>query len=64
MQTSTVQQIPVGTLIVDLVDANQKELVWRGTATKTLDPGSSPEEKQKHLDEAVQKMFGNYPPKK
>jgi hypothetical protein len=64
MTTSTVQQIPVGTLIVDLVDANEKQLVWRGTATKTLDPGSSPEEKQKHLQEAIAKMFANYPPKK
>jgi hypothetical protein len=64
MTTSTVQQIPVGTLIVDLVDANQKEMVWRGTATKTLDPSSSPEDKQAHLQEAVTKMFENYPPKK
>lgn len=64
MTTSTVQQIPVGTLIVDLVDAKQKEMVWRGTATKTLNPDASPESKQKNLQEAVAKMFANYPPKK
>jgi hypothetical protein len=54
----------VGTLIVDLIDAQKKEMVWRGTATKTLDPSASPEEKQAHLNEAVQKMLENYPPKK
>jgi hypothetical protein len=64
MTTSTVQQIPVGTLIVDLVDAKQKELVWRGTATKTLNPDASPETKQKNLQEALAKMFESYPPKK
>jgi hypothetical protein len=62
MQTATVQKIPVGTLIVDLVDARQKELVWRGTATKTMDQGATPEEKQKNLQEALQKMLANYPP--
>jgi uncharacterized protein YceK len=64
MTTSTVSQIPVGTLIVDLVDVNQKQMVWRGTATKTLSPDASPESKQKNLQEAVAKMFANFPPKK
>jgi hypothetical protein len=64
MSTSTVQQIPVGTLIVDLVDANQKQLIWRGTATKTLNPDASPQTKQENLQKALAKMFENYPPKK
>ncbi|HEX4441193.1 MAG TPA: DUF4136 domain-containing protein [Thermoanaerobaculia bacterium] len=64
MTTSTVSQIPVGTLIVDLVDVSQKQMVWRGTATKTLSPDASPESKQKNLQEAVSKMFANFPPKK
>jgi hypothetical protein len=64
MTTSTVSQIPVGTLIVDLVDANQKQLVWRGTATKTLSPDASPETKQENLQKALAKMFASYPPSK
>ncbi len=32
MATTTEQNIPIGTLIVDLVDPNSKEMVWRGTA--------------------------------
>ena len=62
MTTSTVQEIPVGTLIVDLVDANRKQLVWRGTASDTLNPSSSAEDKEKHLQEAIAKMFEAYPP--
>lgn len=60
--TSTVSEIPVGTLIIDLVDASRKQLVWRGTATKTLEPDASPEKKEKNINEAIQKMFANYPP--
>ena len=54
----------MGTLIVDLVDASQKQLVWRGTATKTLDPSSSPEQKQASLQKALDEMFEKFPPPK
>ncbi|MGH9365491.1 MAG: DUF4136 domain-containing protein [Thermoanaerobaculia bacterium] len=48
---------------MDLADAKQKELVWRGMASDTLNPEKSPEDKQKALQEALDKMFENYPPK-
>ena len=60
--TATIEQIPVGTLIVDLVDAKQKELVWRGTASDTLKPERTPEEREKALAKAVAEMFAKYPP--
>ncbi|MGH9363713.1 MAG: DUF4136 domain-containing protein, partial [Thermoanaerobaculia bacterium] len=53
VSTATVEQIPVGSLIVDLADAKQKELVWRGMASDTLNPEKSPEDKQKALQEAL-----------
>ena len=62
VSTATVQEIPVGTLVVDLVDSRQKELVWRGTASDTLKPERSPEEKEKALGEALAKLFEKYPP--
>lgn len=62
VSTATVQEIPVGTLVVDLVDSKQKELVWRGTATDTLKPERTPEEKEKALGEAFAKLFEKYPP--
>jgi Domain of unknown function (DUF4136) len=64
MSTATVQEIPVGTLVVDLVDGRAKELVWRGTATDTLKPERTPEEKEKALGEAFAKLFEKYPPPK
>jgi uncharacterized protein DUF4136 len=63
MSTTTVQKIPVGSLIVDLVDAKENQLKWRGTASKTLEPEASVEKKTQNVNEAVAKMFESYPPK-
>jgi hypothetical protein len=37
--------------------------VWRGVASKTIDPEAKPEKQQKNLTKAVEKIFKNYPPK-
>jgi hypothetical protein len=57
--TSTVY---VGQLDVSIYDPAQKQLVWRGVATKTLDPKAKPEKKQKNITKAVQKLLKNFPP--
>ena len=59
--TSTVY---IGQLDMSMYDAAQKQLVWRGTASKTLDPKAKPEKKQKNITKAVQKLLKNYPPPK
>jgi hypothetical protein len=64
MSTSTVSEIPVGTLVLDFVDVSRKELVWRGTASDTLNPEKSPEQKDQALREALAKMLEKYPPPK
>ncbi len=61
-RTTTISEVPVGMLIVDLVDAGQKKLVWQATASETLDPRSSPDQKDRQVKEAVQKMFAGFPP--
>lgn len=48
------------TLVVDLVDAQKQELMWRGTATDTL--SDKPEKNQKKIQKATDKMFKKYPP--
>jgi hypothetical protein len=58
--TTRVTDFPVGTLIVDLVDTETKELVWRGKASDTIDRDSEAREEQ--LREAVAKMFERFPP--
>ena len=62
MGTATSSTINSGTLVLDMYDSAAKQLVWTGTATKTLDPGASQEKKQKNLTKAMQKLLKNYPP--
>jgi len=59
-----VYQYTEGTLIVDLVDAANKELAWRGSATGVVEPGRSPEQIQARINDVVARIFQNYPPKK
>jgi hypothetical protein len=58
--TSTVY---VGQLDLSVYDPAQKQLVWRGVATKTLDPKAKPEKKEKNITKAVAKLLKNFPPK-
>jgi hypothetical protein len=53
-----------GTLILDLVDAGTKELVWRGSATTTLDETavSSPGELEREMNEVVARILETFPP--
>ena len=51
-----------GTLILDIVDPETKELIWRGSAQDEVSFKSSPEKDQKQLDQAVTKMLENFPP--
>ncbi len=62
LTAATADQIPIGTLVVDLVDTRVKELVWRGTATDILDPKSTPDERERKLHHAVTEMLKSYPP--
>jgi len=50
-----------GTLVVELADANGHTLLWRGTATDTL-PANA-DKGIKILNNALNKMFKNFPPK-
>jgi hypothetical protein len=41
-----------------MYDSHTKQLVWRGTASKTLDPKAKPEKKQENIKKAVRKPIG------
>lgn len=58
-QTSTIY---TGQLALDMYDSSHHDLVWRGVASKTIDPKAKPEKRQKNLDKAIAKMMKNYPP--
>ncbi len=51
-----------GTLIVDIVDPRNKELMWRGSAQDEVHFTSTPEKEETQLKEAVQRMLENFPP--
>ena len=58
----TVFDVNVGTLIVDMLDADSEEAVWRGMAQKDLPPTPDPDKMEKKLAKILRKMFHNYPP--
>ena len=60
--TATSSTISNGTLVLDIYDPTSKQLIWTGTATKTLNPSSDQEKNQKNLDKAMAKLLKNYPP--
>lgn len=62
-RTTTVNEIPVGTLVIDLVDTKQNQMVWRGTASDELRASSSPQESQRRIDDVVNAMFHTFPVK-
>jgi hypothetical protein len=58
--TMTTVVVHKGELVVDVIDAAQKKLIWRGIAKEKL----SSDNRQKLLDQvntAVEKMFKQYP---
>lgn len=59
---STVREVPVGTLIIDVVDAKAKKLVWQAVASHSLDPNASPETRERRIRDAVLEIFSRFPP--
>lgn len=62
MATATQSTLQVGTLGFDVYDPTAKQLIWRGAATKTLNPPKDPTKRQKNLDKAVAKLLKDFPP--
>lgn len=61
LSNTQVINIPVGTLVIDLYDGSQHQLLFRGVANDTL---SDKEEKNsKKLQKAIDKIFDKYPTK-
>ncbi len=61
MATTTVNEVNVGSGVVDIFDAKTKKLVFRGTAQDEL--SDKPEKNEKKIEKATEKMFKNFPPK-
>ena len=62
MTTGSTSTIYVGQLVLDMYDSANRDLVWRGVASKTLDSKAKPDKQEKNLAKAVKKLLKNYPP--
>jgi Domain of unknown function (DUF4136) len=54
--------IDAGTLVVDFYNPAQKQLVWRGSVTHTLNPSSNADKNYSNLQKAVGKLLKAFPP--
>jgi hypothetical protein len=61
--TARAEEILVGTLIVDVVDARSKTIVWRGSSTKDVNLKADPEKRDKNIARAAAKLFKHFPPR-
>ena len=58
-----VYQYTEGTLVIDIVDAANNTLVWRGTGTGVVESGQkTPGEIQVKIDKAVAEIMASFPP--
>ena len=56
--------IKEGTLVIDLIDAKTKALVWQGSTSRKVSRSPTPEKTNAKIDEAVGEILAKYPPKK
>ncbi|NMO13390.1 DUF4136 domain-containing protein [Pyxidicoccus fallax] len=57
-----VREYEEGTLILDIVDAKAKQLVWRGTAQAVVDENPTAQSSRERINEAVEEMLERFPP--
>jgi uncharacterized protein DUF4136 len=61
-RTLDVNRYKEGTLILDFVDPETQELIWRGWSISALQAGHSPREEQEIIDMAVHEILKRFPP--
>jgi hypothetical protein len=59
--TTTTQTYWMGTLVVNLTDSHQKQLIFQGVSTDVI--SSRAGKNTKRLQKGIQEMFEKYPPK-
>lgn len=62
--TVDVYQYKEGTLLIDIIDAKSKQLIWRGAGTGTVDPEAPAEKREQRLNNAIARIMANFPPSK
>jgi len=60
VSTTTEQNIPIGTLAVNVFDSQSKKMIWHGNSSETL--STKPDKNEKKLEKDVAEMFKKFPP--
>jgi len=61
---TTTHEYEVGTLILDVIDRESNQLVWRGAREGRLQKKQSPEQRTKAVNKAVATILSGFPPGK
>ena len=59
--SAQVEEVLLGTLAVQMINARTGAVLWRAMATREIDLNASPEKRDKNIRSAVEKMFKKYP---
>ena len=59
---NTVSSTTEGTLYIDFIDADRKELVWQGMGSAALVTSNNIERKEERIKEIVKEIIERYPP--
>jgi Domain of unknown function (DUF4136) len=57
-----IEKVEEGKLVIQFVDAQSKQVVWRAASRRYLDEDMSSENRQELIEEIVNAMFAKYPP--
>jgi len=61
---TTAREYEVGTLVIDIIDRESNQLVWRGAKEGRLKKNQSPEQREASIKETVANILSNFPPHK
>lgn len=60
---SDVQPYKEGTLLIDIVDADSRQLVWQASASAEVEEGLTPRERDERVNGIVRAMLSHFPPR-
>jgi Domain of unknown function (DUF4136) len=60
-RSARVEEVTIGTLTVVMLNGESRDLLWRGIASRELDSDASPEERDKNINKAAEKLFKKFP---
>ena len=60
---TTVYHYEEGSLILDIVDTKNKQLIWRGSAQAEIIASRTSKQRDELIEKAVDKLFSQFPPK-